>query len=384
MRVVVLGGGYAGVALTRRLEDRLPSDAEIVLVDDTGEHLVQHEVHRVIRRPSLADDITVPLSDVVYRADVRTARATGVDPDERTVSLADGTVLDYDVAAICLGSETEYYDLPGVEEHGTPLKTVADANAIRSRYLDLLDRNEGRVVVGGAGLSGVQVAGELAALSREELGDTGEGPEIVLLEQKDSVAPGFGGAFQSAIDGALRERDVRIRTNAIVTAASSSDVDLASGETIDCDQFVWTGGIRGPDALKGDRPAVRSTLELADRTFVLGDAARVVDAQGTAVPATAQAAVREAEAVAESVDRIVSQDRDALFDPRLQPFTFDSPGWVVSVGDGAVAQVGPTVLTGRAALAVKTSVGAGYLTSVGAISKAVDLVNQELRPAVER
>ncbi|MFB6308162.1 MAG: NADH dehydrogenase FAD-containing subunit, partial [Haloarculaceae archaeon] len=71
------------------------------------------------------------------------------------------------------------------------------------------------------------------------------------------------------------------------------------------------------------------------------------------------------------------------FEPRLDRYEFDSPGWLVSVGDGAVAQVGPTVLRGRAALALKTSVGAGYLGSVGAVENAVDLVREELGIHVE-
>jgi NADH dehydrogenase len=75
---------------------------------------------------------------------------------------------------------------------------------------------------------------------------------------------------------------------------------------------------------------------------------------------------------------LVESEGTEGFRPRLSPFNFDSPGWLVSVGDGAVAQVGPTVLRGRAAKALKTSVGAGYLTSVGAIGNAVDLAREEL------
>jgi NADH dehydrogenase len=384
MRVAVLGGGYAGVALTRRLEDRLPSDVEILLVDDTGEHLVQHELHRVIRRPSLTDEITVPLSEVTYRADVETATVAGIDADERTATLASGDRIEYDVGAVALGAETAYYGLPGVPDHGMPLKRIPDAEAIRERYLEILDAGDDRrVVVGGAGLSGVQVAGELAALACERLGSAEAGPEILVLEQRDTVAPGFDAAFQRAVAGALRDRGIRIRTNAVVTGATGESVELASGETLAHDQFVWTGGIAGPAALDGERPLVRSTLELAEGTFVVGDAARVVDADGETVPASAQAAVREAAAAAENVVRVVDHRREgeALFAPRLEPFRFDSPGWVVSVGDGAVAQIGPAVLTGRAAAAAKASVGAGYLGSVGAVGRAIDLVYEELGQA---
>ncbi len=392
MRVLVLGGGYAGVALTRRLEDRLPTDVDLLLVDDTGEHLVQHELHRAIRRPAIVDEISIPLSDVTYRAEVETAAVTGIDADERVVSLADGDRIEYEVCAVCLGAETADYGLPGVAEHGQPLKRLPDAEAIRADYLDALERPDGRVIVGGAGLSGVQVAGELAALAREELGNVDAGPEILVLEQKSAVAPGFDAAFQDAIERALRDRGVRVRTDAVVESASEDSVVLAGGEEIPCDQFVWTGGIAGPAALDGERPSVRSDLRMADRTFVLGDAARVVDADGEPVPASAQAAVREAKAVAESVVRLVEHDAEresgetgeALFPPRAEQFSFDAAGWVVSVGDGAVAQIGPAVLTGRAAKAAKAGTGGGYLGSVGEIDRALDLVYDELGGAADR
>ncbi|WP_435179428.1 NAD(P)/FAD-dependent oxidoreductase [Halorussus sp. AFM4] len=386
MRVAVLGAGYAGLTLARKLERNLPDDADVLVVERTGRHLVQHELHRVVRRPSLADDIAVDLDDVLDRAEVREAEVADVDPDAGTFTLSSGERVDYDYCAVCLGAETAFYDLPGVEEHAAPLKTLDHAERIRADFLDALEAGQAgenenssaRVVVGGAGLSGVQVAGELAAFAREE--GARDAVTITLLEQFDSVAPSFPENFQSAVRDQLEARDVEVRTRTAVAAADEEAVELGSGERLAYDQFVWTGGIRGPDALDGERPEVNNTMRLGDGTFVVGDAARVVDADGEPVPASAQAAVREARAVADSIARLVEYDREGggVFEPRPDRFAFDSPGWLVSVGDGAVAQVGPTVLTGRAARALKTTVGAGYLSSVGAIRNAADLVSEEL------
>ncbi|WP_257300227.1 NAD(P)/FAD-dependent oxidoreductase [Haloarchaeobius sp. FL176] len=426
MRVAVLGAGYAGVTLTKKLERTLPEDVELVLVDDTGVHLVQHELHRLVRKPSLADVITIPLTDLVDRAEVRERRVTGVDREEHLVRFADGTTLSYDVAAVCLGAETAFYDLPGVEEHATPLKRLEHATRVREEF-DAVRERDGHVVVGGAGLSGVQVAGELAQVAADdreaaaqaetaeqeevrisldeadaepatdeavddefdtEFEDFGEfdalpeeGVTVTLLEQFDSVAPNFPERFQRAVHDQLVERGVDVRTGATVERATADAVHLTDGTTIEYDQFIWTGGIRGPDAMAGDRPVVRSTLSLDRTTFVVGDAARMVDDDGEAAPASSQSAIRAARVAAENIDRMVDHLRDGEagdFDPRLDRFDFDSPGWLVSVGDGAVAQVGPTVFTGRAALALKATVGGGYLSSVGAVRNAVDLVNREL------
>jgi NADH dehydrogenase len=202
---------------------------------------------------------------------------------------------------------------------------------------------------------------------------------VRLVEQEDRVAPGFPAGFQSAVADELDRQGVAVETGVTVEGADADAVRTESGD-VSHDQFIWTGGIRGPDALGGDRPRVRSTLALDDRTFVVGDAARVVDDEGQPVPASAQAAVREAETAAANVARVVESrlDGDAA-PPRLDRFTFDARGWLVSVGDGAVAQVGPTVLTGAAARALKTSVGAGYLASAGAIRDALDFVREEVR-----
>jgi NADH dehydrogenase len=368
MRIVVCGAGYAGVTLAKQLERA--HESEIVLVDQHPYHLIQHELHRVIRKPELADVISLPLDSLFDRVDVRVERIEEIDREERVVRTDDGAI-DYDYVAICLGAETNYYDLSGVETHSIPLKRLAHAERIR----DAIDSHpSGRAVVGGAGLSGVQVAGELAALDPEA--------RITLIEQFDAVAPNFPPNFQAAVTDELEETGVEVRTGTTVERATGGAIETVAGERLTYDTFVWTGGIRGPATFKGARPAVRSDLRLDSRTFVVGDAARVIDNDGKAVPASAQAAIREARVVAKSLTALAGDDSATGFGPRTERFAFDSPGWLVSVGDGAVAQVGPTVLRGKAALALKASVGAGYLSSIGAVRNAVDLVNEELGSSV--
>lgn len=375
MQVVVLGAGYAGVVVTRRLERALPTGVSLTVVDAADHHLLAHELHRVVRRPAIADAITLPFDSLFDRA--RFVRGEVVDVDDRAgvATLADGTELDFDLAAVCLGAETDYHDLPGVEEHATPLKRLGDAEAIRERFLDLVGRADGRAVVGGAGLSGVQVAGELAALADER----GAAVEVVLLEQADTVAPGFPAHFSTAVEDALGEQGVDVRTDTAVGGVTASEVELDDG-ALSYDQLVWTGGIRGPSALGEDRPVVRATLRSGERTFVVGDAARVVDRDGKELPATAQAATAEARTAARNIDTLVRYARDGgTFEPRLEPVDFTSRGWIVSVGTRAVAQVGPLILRDRAAQALKASIGVSYLGRVGAVGKALDLVREELK-----
>jgi len=377
MRVAVLGAGYAGLTVARRLERTLPDDVELVVVDDTGHHLVKHELHRVIRRPWLDDDLQIPLGELLSSATIREARVEAVDPEAGVATLSDGE-LDYDYAAVCLGADTDFYDLPGLAEHATPLARIEDARTIRERFLEVCE-DGGRVIVGGAGLSGIQVAGELAELAAEE--GASERVEVLLLEQLSRVAPGFPEAFRRAVRAELGERDVEVRTGTTVSGTTSGGVETDDGP-IPFDQLVWTGGIRGTGALGGDRPRVRATLRLGDGTFVLGDAARIVDRDGTAVPASAQAAIREARVAARNLRRLVEAERGdggaAAFDPRLSRLAFEPLGWIVSVGDGAVAQLGPTVLRGQAARAAKATAGLGHLTRIGRVQEAIAVVGEEL------
>lgn len=384
MHVVVLGAGYAGVTLTQKLEAALPDSVQLTLVDERETHLVQHEVHRAIRRPSIADAIEIPLASLFDRADVITERVEGVDTDSNQVLFESGETVEYDYAGVCLGAETAFYGLPGVEAHGLPLKSISDAETIRHQALDAIDADEpATFVVGGAGLSGIQVAGELATLVDEE-GAT-DRIEIIVLEQLDSVAPAFPEAFQQAVDEALTARDVEIRTETTVTEATDSIIETRQESTgteqsVEYDLFVWTGGIGGSKAMTGGRPVVRGDLRLDESTFGVGDAVRIVDADGQPVPASASAAIRSANVAAENIVSLVEWELAGRegFEPRLRQFRFNVPGWIVSVGDGAVAQVGPKVVTGSAAKALKASVGAGYLSSVRAIRQATELVGEEL------
>jgi NADH dehydrogenase len=370
MRVAVLGGGYAGLVLTRKLEAKLPEGVELVLVDDTGEHLVQHELHRAIRDPAYLESISFPLDELLERATVREARVEGVNRGERTVELADGE-LGYDACAICLGARTDFHGLDTVREHATPLKRLDDARSIRVGFQETIERG-GTAVVVGAGLSGVQTAGELAAFAEGK----GTDAAVVLLERADTITPGFPENFRAAVREELDKLDVDVRTGVEVTGATGENVELADGE-IAYDQFVWTGGVRGPAALGGEREDVRSTLALDERTFAVGDAARVVDAEGEVAPASAQAAVRATPVAAKNVCEAVAAQREG-YDPRFEQWTFETPGWLISVGDSAVAQLGPEVFTGRVANAIKSSIGLTYLADHGSLRGALEVLGHEV------
>jgi len=411
MRVAVLGAGYAGLTVACRLERKLPEGVELVVVDESPDHVVQHELHRLIRYPELSDVISVPLDDIFSSARIEQATVTDVDTEAGVATLDygdDEESLEYDYAAVCLGAETEFYGLADVEKYATPLKRIEHAGEIRA---DALAAGGGDAVVGGAGLSGIQTAGELAELAAEEELDL----DVTIVEMADQVAPGFDSTFAGAIRRELEARNVTVETGVAIESADESVVHLEDGRSLPAEVFVWTGGIRGPASLDGERLKTAGDLRVSDSTFVVGDAADVTDAGGRVVPASAQTAIREGSVAAKNILKLVegtesesgtvtipvtddgaetssqtdngagkssqtetATGSDQAEEKPLTQYSYSSPGWVVSIGDGAVAKVGPVVFSGEPAKATKAGIGAGHLGSVGAISKASRLVAEEL------
>ncbi|WP_247731418.1 NAD(P)/FAD-dependent oxidoreductase [Halovivax limisalsi] len=379
MHVVVLGGGYAGLVTTRRLERRLPSDVRLTLVNESPDHVLKHELHRVIRRPAMANAIRLSLPAVTDRARIHVATVESLDRAGRIVECSTGPI-EYDYCVCCLGTATDYHGMASVRDRAVPLASSADALAIRSGYREALESaGSVRLVVGGAGLSGVQVAGELAALARAW--DASDRTTVTLLERASTVAPGFPPRFAAAIREALDASGVRVEPETTVVGADDGAVETADGRSVPFDQLVWTGGIRGTDAQRGTRPTVGPALQLDRFTFGCGDAVRVEDATGDRVPASAQSARQTARTAAENVDRLVRHDRSSTAPPAavdLDEFEWAAPGWAVSVGDDAVAIVGSRVVTGRPARIAKAAAGARHLAAVGAGRTAFELARTEL------
>jgi len=319
-QVVVVGSGYAGAGAVKAFEDEVgEGEAELTWISEHDYHLVLHEVHRAIRNPAVTDKITIPVDEIMSpESDFVEGRVVDVDPDERVVETDDGTTVDYDYLLLGVGSTTAFFGIDGLKEHAHQLKSLEDAKAIhedvRSAAAEATRSDPVEVIVGGAGLSGIQTAGEIA-----EYRDKHRAPiNIKLVEGLDEVFPGNDPQLQGALRQRLEDADVEILTGDFISKADEDAVYLGGGEDeepeeLAHDVLVWTGGITGQPELenvevekdeRSNRVHAASDFTTSDdRVFAIGDTALIEQGDDNVAPPTAQAAWQAAEVAGENLAR---------------------------------------------------------------------------------
>ncbi|MBO4246547.1 NAD(P)/FAD-dependent oxidoreductase [Halomicrobium sp. IBSBa] len=339
--VVVLGAGYAGAGAIKSLEDELNGEADITWISDTDYHLVLHESHRCIRDPTVQEKVTIPVGDIKSRqTDFVQASVADIDTEERVVELDDDSTVEYDYLLVAIGSQTAFFGIDGLEEYAHTLKSLDDAlnihDAIASAARDATQNDPAQIVVGGAGLSGIQTAGEIA-----EYRDERRAPlEIHLVEGLDEVMPNGDPELQGAIRKRLEAADINIMCGEFIGEVDEDTVYVGEETELDYDELIWTGGITGRDAVrdveldKDERShridSERDFQTSDERVFAIGDCALIDQPGDDPAPPTAQAAWQAAEVAGRNLAR-------AARGQPLDTWTYDDMGTVVSVGDKAVA-----------------------------------------------
>ena len=384
-QIVVVGSGYAGAGAVKAFEDEIgDGEAELTWVSEHDYHLVLHEVHRAIRNPAVADKITIPVDEIKSReTEFVQGRVVDVDTDDRVVETDDGTTVDYDYLLLAVGSTTAFFGIEGLEENAHQLKGLDDAKAIhedvRSAAAEATRSDPVEVIVGGAGLSGIQTAGEVA-----EYRDKHRAPiEITLVEGLDEVFPGNDPQLQGALRQRLEDADVEIRTGDFISKADEEAVYLGGGEdtepeVLTYDVLVWTGGITGHDEVaameiekdeRSNRVHAASDFTTSDdRVFAIGDTALVDQGDDDVAPPTAQAAWQAAEVAGENLAR-------AARGAPLQSWEHKDKGTVISVGEEAVAHdvMGMPIETfgGTPAKLLKKSIAVRWIAKVSSAGRGV-------------
>jgi NADH dehydrogenase len=376
--VVVLGSGYAGTGAVKKLESELDGEADVTWVSDVDHHLVLHESHRCIRDPDVREKITFDVAEIKSPATrFVEGRVETIDTDERLVTLADGSTIEYDYLLVGFGSRTAFFGIDGLREHSLTLKSLEDAleihEVVSEAAREASRSDPAQVVVGGAGLSGIQSAGEIA-----EFRDRHRAPiEIHLVEGLENVFPNNDPVVQAKLRKLLEEKDVEIHTGEFIGEVDEETVYVGDEKELDYDVLLWTGGITGrepAESLDVEKDERSNRIESGtdfltsdERIFAIGDAA-LVDQPGDApAPPTAQAAWQAAEVAGVNIARSIRGQP-------LEAWTYDDKGTLISVGEKAVAHnvKGLPIDTfgGPAAKALKKTVAARWIRKVNGFADA--------------
>jgi NADH:ubiquinone reductase (H+-translocating) len=353
-KVVVVGGGFAGVAATRALAD---APVEVTLVDRLGRHVFQPLLYRVALGDLEPSDVVVPLEALLRdqrNATVLADDVRSVDSARRSVALRSGE-LTYDALIVAAGAAPEYLGHDGWRALAPPLHTLEDAVEIRGRLRTALagavsERDPLRraecltfVVVGG-GPTGVELAGGIAELINGlPRGHAGRAARVILLERSDRLLGAYPAAVARSARDLLERGGVEIHTRAAVAGVDAKGVRLP-GERIAARTVLWAAGMGAAmlgAALEAPidgagRLQVRSDLSVPglEGVFAVGDVASILDGDGR-VPATAGAAIQAGRHAAANVVR-------GLAGERTLPFHFRSAGRLAAVGKGIfVGHLGP-------------------------------------------
>lgn len=370
--------------LEKRLS-RLPKQEwRITLVDAYSYH--QHIIllHEVAANSITPRDAAVSFSRLLKGKEIDFVQGEVVSADlkQRTIAF-DGRQISYDHLVVALGSETDFFDIPGLPENCFTLKSIHDAMAIRAqvqRVFTLAERataEERRAlltfVVGGGGFTGVEMAGELADWL-PELAEEHRIPlaatRLVVVEATSIILAGFGRRPTRMAREKLAAKGVEMKVGTPVVRVEPGTVHLGSGETIPTRTLIWVGGVEAPPRLAQwglpvgarGRVVVDQFLRASHRpeVYLVGDSAQVTDpSTGRPAAPSAQLTLQEAETVAHNIAADLGRGHH-------QPFQARPTGDVISLGrKDAIAAFGPVVFDGYRARLLKESIAIRYYYRIG-------------------
>ncbi len=390
--VVIVGGGFAGVACAKRLAGD-PS-VRVTLVDRNEYHQFQPLLYQVATAELTPTDIRFDLAHMFHRHDnieVRTAEATSADPQTRTVTLASGATIEADALVLAAGAQPNFFHTPGADQFAFPLYSVENAERVRSQVLQLFQDaaakpelvEEGALtfVVVGGGPTGVETAGALAELVHDVMPHLYEhlavsGAKVILVDLGHVLLAGFSDTAHAYATQQLQRRGVQLRLGVSATEVGADHVVLSDGTTIRTHLVVWGGGeMAAPLAARsglaqgrGGRINVQPDLTVDGHqgVYALGDFANIPYGDEPALPQLGSVAAQAGDWAAGNIiaDRLGAG---------RQPFHYRDKGIMAMIGrKAAVAEIGEHrhEMHGRFAFAAWLGVHAELLANTGAELKA--------------
>lgn len=365
-RVVIAGGGFAGLWAARTLSKSTAVD--VLVVDCNNYHTFLPLLYQVAAAELEPEQIAYPMRGIfrkMKRVDFRLSTIRGGDKD-RKVLFTDGGEIPYDYLIVAMGSNTEFFGVEGAEENCFRMKTLEQAIALRNQILTCFEKAAHEpdpaardqmltfTVVGG-GPTGVEYAGALAELIRNPIAkdfpfmSTAQA-RVVLIEAGNTLLPGYPQDLGHYTFHRLSRMGVDVRLNTSVAKVEKNCVHFGNSNPLPTDTVVWSAGIRGSRAAplldlpigRGNRVPVQPTLQLQDypEIYIVGDLAQPDKADS---PMIAPNAVQQGRLAAKNILQHLKGKKPKIF-------KYKDKGSMATIGrSAAVVRVGKRTVTGIAA-----------------------------------
>src|SRR5258705_396062 len=294
-RLLILGGGFGGLDVARAVgRSRHARDYwDTLLIDKENFFQFNPLLPAVAVGAVETRHIVYPLRDMARHRQIRFIKnkATHIDLTRREALLHNHLVMPYDTLVIAVGSVTNYYNVPGAQEHTRPFKTIVDAMYLRARVVELFEMAEQAetaehrakllsfVIVGG-GVTGVEVAAELMDMARDTLLPKyphldRKDLSVTIIEGGDRIIPAARPEHSAYVYRFLVHRGVRMLIGRPAARVEPKCVHLADGSKVEGFTIIWTAGVRPPDLVTG-----LPVLHIKDGRVRVDDYLRALDPEG--------------------------------------------------------------------------------------------------------
>jgi len=355
-KIIILGGGFGGLYTALHLEKTLARDpqVEITLVNKENFILFTPMLHEVAASDLDMTHIVNPIRKLLKRVRFFDGEVQEIDLPNQRVHVSHGLeahehILEYDHLVLALGSITNFFNIPGLQERAITMKSLGDAIHLRNNLIENLEEADFEcslgardhlltVVVAGGGFAGVETIAGVNDFLRESvkfyphLG--AELIRVVLVHPGEVILPELGEKLGRYTQKKLAERKVEIRVKTRVKGLTADGVELNDGTIIKTKTLVWTAGT-SPNPLLAVLPCQKDKGKIIANAFMevpdwpgvwaVGDCAVIPDPQGKPYPPTAQHALRQGKVLAQNLTAVVRGRKK-------KPFIFKTLGQLAAIG----------------------------------------------------
>ena len=340
MRVVIVGAGFGGLTTAQKLSKN--KDLEVTVIDKHPYQLFSPLLYQVATGGLPEDDIAYPVRAAIPGVTFRRGEVTKVSPNTKTITLSDQATIEYDQLVLATGSTGTTYGVVGVQENALQMKSIMEARLIKKQLLGMYEEVEAghkpkealKVVVIGAGPTGVEISGAVAELQRSmkhEFPNLYKLASVTLVEAGPRVLPMFHEKSSKHAQSELEEIGVVVKTDSAVDRMYETDVHLKNGEILSGGTFIWAAGVAAHSTWtslgevdRSNRIKIDENLQTSSGIFVIGDGAHL-QFKGNPLPMVAPVALQMGRHVAKQIINIKNNKP-------LTPFKYIDKGQMATIG----------------------------------------------------